>query len=102
MRLLAGFFRRGRRYEDLAVSIEEHIEERSEELMAEGMPRREAEQAARREFGNAALMEQRSREAWQWPAVESILSDLKIALRRLGKSPGFATTVLLTLAIGIG
>jgi predicted permease len=95
------FFRR-RRYDDISVSIEEHIEERTEELMAEGMALKEAEQAARREFGNVALIEQRSREAWQWPALESVLSDARFALRRLKKSPGFAATILLTLAIGIG
>ena len=75
---IARLFRRGRRYDDLSVSIQEHIAERTEELMAEGMPRAEAEQTARREFGNVALVEQRSREAWQWPAFESILADLKL------------------------
>ena len=93
---------RRRRYDDLSVSIEEHIEERIDELIEGGMGRREAEQRARREFGNVALIAQRSREVWQWRALESILADLKFALRRLRKSPGFAITVLLTLAIGIG
>ncbi|HEY6487891.1 MAG: ABC transporter permease [Terracidiphilus sp.] len=98
----AQFFARRRRYNDLSVSIQEHIAERADELVAEGMPRPKAEQAARREFGNVALVEQRSREAWQWPAVESILHDLKLVFRRLRKSPGFAVTVLLTLGLGIG
>jgi predicted permease len=93
---------RPRRYDDILVSVEEHIEERTEELMASGMPRKQAEQAARRKFGNAGLIQQRSREAWQWPAVESVIADLRFALRRLRKSVGFAVTVLLTLAIGIG
>ena len=66
------------------------------------MLREEAEQTARREFGNVTLIEERSRELWQWARVESIAADLKFVLRRLRKSPGFATTVLLTLAIGIG
>ena len=35
-------WKRSQRYEDLAVSIEEHIEERTEELMDEGLPREEA------------------------------------------------------------
>jgi hypothetical protein len=48
------------------------------------------------------LMKERSREEWQWAALESLLADLKLTLRRLRKSPGFAVTVLLTLAIGIG
>ncbi len=102
MSWLRRFFSRRRRYEDLSISIEEHIVERTEELMEEGMPRAEAEQAARRAFGNVTLVEERSREEWQWAALESILADLKLALRRLSRSPGFAATVLLTLAIGIG
>jgi predicted permease len=95
-------FTRRRRYSDLDVSISEHIAERADELEAEGIPRAKAEQTARREFGNVALISQRSRETWQWQAVESVLADLKFTLRRLFKSPGFTITVLLTLAIGIG
>ena len=102
MHWFAQFFSRRRRYEDISISIQEHIEERTEELMADGISRKQAEQTARREFGNVTLLEERSREVWQWPAFESILADLKFAFRRLGKSPGFAATVLLTLAIGIG
>jgi hypothetical protein len=37
------FSARNRRYDDLSVSIQEHIDERTDELMEEGMPREEAE-----------------------------------------------------------
>ena len=97
----AGVFRR-RRYEDLNVSIEEHIAEKADELTESGMPREQAERAARRAFGNRTLITERSREAWQWPRLESLLADLKLVFRRLRNAPGFAITVLLTLAIGIG
>src|SRR5579883_88993 len=93
---------RKRRYDDITVSIQEHIDERIDELMEEGMSRDEAEHAARREFGNVTLLEERSREVWQWQKLESLLVDLKHVCRRLGRSPGFAITVVLTLAIGIG
>ena len=102
MNPLFRLFGRTRRYTDIDISIEEHIEERADELEADGMARKEAEQAARREFGNVGLLQQRSREQWQWPALESLLADLRFTMRRLRKSPGFAVTVLLTLAIGIG
>jgi len=99
---ISQIFSRHRRYDDISASIEEHIAERADELADQGMSRKEAEQAARREFGNAALIAQQSREVWQWPALESVLSDLRMALRRMRKAPGFAATVILTLAIGIG
>jgi len=95
-------FSRRRRYDDLSASIQEHLQEKIDELMDEGMPRAQAEQAAKRAFGNPTLIEQRSREEWQWPVLESLLADLRLAFRRIRKSPGFATTVILTLSIGIG
>ena len=96
------FFSRNRRYDDISVSIQEHIDERIDELMEEGMSRDEAERTARRDFGNVTLLRERSREVWQWQRLESLLVDLKHVCRRLRRSPGFAITVVLTLAIGIG
>ena len=95
-------FFRGRRYEDISVSIQEHIDEQVDELMEDGMSREEAERRARRHFGNVTLLRERSREVWQWQRVESLLADLKHVFRRLMRSPGFAITVVLTLAVGIG
>ena len=51
MGLLAQLLFRRRHYDDIAVSIQEHIEERIDELMAEGMPRAQAGQKARRDLG---------------------------------------------------
>jgi predicted permease len=48
------------------------------------------------------LLRERSREVWQWQRLESLLADLKHVFRRLIRSPGFAITVVLTLAVGIG
>jgi predicted permease len=100
--LLSRLVSKSRRYNDISVSIQEHIDERIDELMEEGMSREEAERMARRDFGNVTLIQERSREVWQWQKLESLLVDLKHVCRRLGRSPGFAITVVLTLAIGIG
>lgn len=92
------FFFRNRRYDDISVSIQEHIDERIDELMEEGISRDEAERTARRDFGNVTLFRERSREVWQWRRLKSLLVDLKHVCRRLRRSPGFAVTVVLTLA----
>ena len=103
MSWLERIFRRRQLRDELAEELREHVDEKTEQLMRlENLPRAEARQAALRAFGNLPLLEERSREVWQWPRLESVLTDLKFAFRRLRKSPGFACTVLLTLAIGIG
>jgi putative ABC transport system permease protein len=102
MQGLSKLFSRRRRYDDISVSIREHIEERTEELVETGMARKQAEQAARREFGNVTLIEERSREAWQWPAIESMLADVRFSLRQFRKAPGFTAAVVTILALGIG
>jgi predicted permease len=96
------FFSRDRRHEDISVSIQEHIHERADELREDGMPHDEAERTAHRDLGNAAPLREQRREVGQWQRLESLLVDLKHVFRRLRRSPGFAITVVLTLAIGIG
>jgi len=103
MRWFERVFRRQHLYGELAEELREHIEEKTEQLMrVENLPRNEARQAALRAFGNLALLEERSRVVWHWSTLESVMADLKLAMRRLRKSPGFTASVILTLAIGIG
>ena len=101
MRLLTQLFTRRRHYDELSETIREHLEEKILDLMDEGMTRVNAERAARREFGNVALIEERGRVVWQWPMLESALADVRYALRQLSRSPGFAITAIAVLALGI-
>src|SRR6202522_4774113 len=102
MRWFKQLFSRRRHYQELHESIQEHLEEKIEDLVEDGMSRENAEQTARRQFGNVTLIEERSREVWQWPRWESFLADLKFAVRQLLRNPGFTVTVIFTVALSIG
>jgi putative ABC transport system permease protein len=95
-------FVRRRIYDDLSEEIRQHLEEKADVLIAQGMSRRDAELAARREFGNVTHIEERGREAWMWPLAESLWADAKFAIRQLAKNLGFASAAVTTLALGIG
>jgi macrolide transport system ATP-binding/permease protein len=95
-------FTRHRRYDELSATIREHLDEKIADLTDRGMTREQAEQAARRDFGNVTRIEERGREVWQWPTLESIFADLRYTLRQLWRAPGFALTAIAVLALGIG
>ncbi len=95
-------FSRKQLYDDLSDEMQEHLEERTAELMQSGMSRQDAQATARREFGNAFLLEERGREVWMWSTLEAIARDVRFATRQLRRNPGFTLTVILTLTLAIG
>ena len=102
MKWLKHYLSRRRRFGELSEEIQEHLEEKVEELVAGGMSRKEAGAAARRQFGNVTLVEEDGRDVWRWHTVEQFFRDARFGFRILRNNPGFATVAILTLALGIG
>jgi predicted permease len=102
MNWIPKMFRHRELFDELSEEIRLHIDERAEQLVGEGLSAEQAVQQARRAFGNRTLLEERSREVWQWPTLESIWADMRLAMRQLRRSPGFTAAAILTLALAIG
>ncbi len=91
-----------KRRNQLNDEIQTHIDFETQENIQAGMSPEEARHAAMKKFGNALLVMDKSREIWRGLWLERLLQDLRYALRGLKNAPGYAVTVVLTLALGLG
>jgi predicted permease len=95
-------FSRARRERELDEEVRSHFEMAIQERVERGEPREEAERAVRREFGDAGRVKEVTRTMWGDVWLDRILRDLRYALRGVRRAPGFASAVVLSLALGVG
>jgi putative ABC transport system permease protein len=93
---------RRHRESELDREIEAHLELEAQEQEESGLRPDEARFAARRAFGNKAIVREDARAVWTAVWLERFARDVKYAARSLRKTPGFAVVAVLTLALGIG
>src|SRR5256886_16578943 len=97
--LAARFFHRSQIEHDMEEELRSHIQHRADDLERSGLDRAEAERRARIEFGGQERFKEECHEALGGNFVETLIQDVRFALRLLRKSPGSTFTPFFTLPL---
>jgi predicted permease len=84
------------------AELQSHIEQHVDEAVRSGLSEAEARRQALLRLGGAEQARQAYRDRATLPLLESIMRDVRYALRGFRRNPVFAVTAILTLALGIG
>ena len=87
---------------DLEDEMRLHVEMRARRLEEQGRTPDDARREAHARFGHPTRHVERSRDAWGLRGIETVLQDVRYALRLLARNPGFSAVAIIALALGIG
>ena len=93
---------RPRRDRELEEEIQAHLAMAARDRIERGETAESAEQTARREFGNVALVQESTREMWGWRWAERLWQDVRYAVRGMRRAPAFGGVAVASLALSIG
>jgi predicted permease len=101
-RRLRYWLHRDERARLLQEEMDAHREMIAQELRDAGMPEAEARAAARRQFGNATLLQEQSRSTWIARWLSDLVQDAAFGARTIRQRPAFAAVAALSATLGIG
>ena len=99
---LRSIFRRNQVERELADELRFHLEQLTDRYRARGLDDAAARLAARREMGGIEGYKEECRDTRRVGLLEDLAADVRMAGRRLARTPTFTVVALLTLALGIG
>lgn len=93
---------RSRLEREMHEEMAAHLERAAERFRDRGMSDADAMLAARREFGNVGVIQEQARDARTLTWLESLIADLRHAVRQFARTPLMTGTIIVTLTLGLG